>query len=175
MENAVGIANFFIKKALAEGVTVTLMKLVKLAYIAHGWHLGLTTPSQPLLSEGVQAWKYGPVVPSVYEAFRANGANNVTELVPTVGPDGRTTYQTVSDPALMPFLDAIWENYKRFDGLQLSALTHQSNTPWYECWHNRGGKDTMGFVIPNNLIAEHYRAMGVANKARAHAQSAAAI
>lgn len=172
MENAVGVANYFVKKALAEGVPVTLMKLVKLAYIAHGWYLGLTTPSQPLLSEGVQAWKYGPVVPSVYDAFRINGANEITELVPTIGQDGHLSYQTINDSALAPFLDTIWESYKRFDGLQLSALTHQSNTPWYQCWHERGGKDMKGFVIPNNLIASHYRAMGEANKARANAATA---
>lgn len=174
MENAVVIANYFVKKALADGFPVTLMKLVKLVYIAHGWHLGLTTPSQPLLSEGVQAWKYGPVVPSVYDAFRVNGSSNVTELAATVGPDGRMVYQAVADPGLTQFLDAVWERYKRFDGLQLSALTHQQDTPWYTCWHNEGASNVMGYVIPNNLIASHYHAMADANRARTNAESAAA-
>lgn len=33
------IANFFVKKAQEEQIPLTLMKIIKLVYIAHGWHL----------------------------------------------------------------------------------------------------------------------------------------
>lgn len=58
------IANFFVKKAQEEQIPLTLMKIIKLVYIAHGWHLA--HKKSPLISEPVEAWPYGPVVPSVY-------------------------------------------------------------------------------------------------------------
>ncbi len=42
------------------------MKLHKLLYYAAGWHLGFT--GEPLFDEDIEAWQYGPVVPSIYLA-----------------------------------------------------------------------------------------------------------
>ncbi len=50
------VANYFLKKAAAEGVTLDPMKLQKLVYIAHGWHLGLL--GAPLLRSPIEAWTY---------------------------------------------------------------------------------------------------------------------
>jgi len=76
MENSLAVANYFITKANDEGTELTPMKLIKLVYIAHGWHLGLKNES--LIDEGVQAWKYGPVIKSVYDEFKGykNGQVN---------------------------------------------------------------------------------------------------
>jgi len=63
METPLAVANYFIKKSQDDGIAVTPMQLVKLVYIAHGWHLGLH--HSQLLTESIQAWKYGPVIPSV--------------------------------------------------------------------------------------------------------------
>ena len=54
--DAKSIANFFIDRAKESGETLTQMKLHKLIYYAHGWHLALT--GEPLIDEPVQAWNY---------------------------------------------------------------------------------------------------------------------
>ena len=54
--NALVVANYFIDKAKAEGVSLTPMKLQKLIYMAHGWHLALY--DKPLIDEQFQAWDY---------------------------------------------------------------------------------------------------------------------
>ena len=76
------IANYFISKALADGIKLTLLQLIKLVYLAHGWHLGLT--GRPLISETVQAWKYGPVIKSLYDRFKRYDSQPLDEdaLVP---------------------------------------------------------------------------------------------
>ena len=61
------IANYFLQKG-EKDPTMTPMKLIKLVYIAHGWNLGLT--GKPLVSEDAEAWKYGPVFPSLYNKYR---------------------------------------------------------------------------------------------------------
>lgn len=66
------IANFFLQRQ-----RLTQVRLHKLVYFAHGWHLGLNRG--PLLDEAIQAWRYGPVVPSLYEEFNS-GQSRLTAL-----------------------------------------------------------------------------------------------
>ena len=70
------VANYFLDCAKEDGESLTLLKLVKLVYLAHGWHLGLT--GDPLIKENVEAWRYGPVVPSIYHDLKIFGNNAIT-------------------------------------------------------------------------------------------------
>ena len=49
---------------LRREIDTTPMHVIKLVYLAHGWMLGFT--SRALINEAVEAWTYGPVVPSTY-------------------------------------------------------------------------------------------------------------
>jgi len=152
MTYPLAIANYFISKSLETGQEITLLKLVKLVYISHGWHLALT--GEPLLAEGVQAWKYGPVVPSVYRKFKRYGNSAITALE----LDAATiTYPIVEEEKLKTFLDKIWEVYGKFNGLQLSSMTHQPNTPWDIVWNKEGRNKREGAIIRNELIEKHYK------------------
>jgi len=44
------------------------MKLQKLVYYAHGWHLALN--NEPLIDEQVECWQYGPVISSLFHEFK---------------------------------------------------------------------------------------------------------
>lgn len=157
------VANYFVRKSLETGIPVTPMKLVKLVYAAHGWYLGLT--GEPLIAEGVQAWKYGPVVPSVYDSFKNYGGNPITTPAGTLEPDGHTVYYSLNTPALTSFLNKIWEVYKDYSAVELSALTHQENTPWFEVWHEKGARNKRSVVIPNDAIQNYYQELASANAA----------
>ena len=52
------------------------MKLQKLVYIAHGWHLGLFDGL--LISERVEAWRWGPVIESLYHEFKEFAKQPIT-------------------------------------------------------------------------------------------------
>jgi len=163
MENAVAVANYFVRKSLESGVPVTPMKLTKLVYTAHGWYLGLT--GEPLIAEGVQAWKYGPVIPSVYDSFKNYGGSPITEPAGTLEPNGHVVYYSLNTPNLTSFLDRIWDVYKDYSAIELSALTHQENTPWYEVWNQQGGRDKRSVVIPNAAIQSYYQDLASADVA----------
>ncbi len=62
------VANWFIERAAQEGEYLTQLKLQKLVYMAHGWNLALL--GKPLISENIEAWKWGPVIRYAIPRFR---------------------------------------------------------------------------------------------------------
>jgi uncharacterized phage-associated protein len=119
------------------------MQVLKLVYIAHGWTLGLL--DRPLIDESVEAWTYGPVVPSVYRQYKRYGGGYITE-VPSSEPD-------IFSPKERSLLQQVWKQYSRFTALQLSAMTHKPGTPWAITRQVSGP----GAMIPNDLLRDHYK------------------
>ena len=154
METALAVANYFVTKAINEGAILTPMKLVKLVYVSHGWYLALY--DEPLISEAVQAWKFGPVIPTVYHGFKDYGDQQITSCA-TEFMNYNLVVPIVKKDDTKKFLNAVWEEYKKFNGLQLSALTHQSDTPWDIVYNQQGGSKRNGAIITNDLIKEHYK------------------
>ncbi len=151
METPLTIANYFIKKSLETGIPVTPMKLVKLVYISHGWYLALSE-GEELIDEAVEAWKYGPVISSVYHKFKLYGRDPINKLEPNALLNGIYHAIIPNNAGTLEFLNKMWDMYGKFDGVQLSALTHQKGTPWDITYKSKGD----GALIPNNLIREHY-------------------
>ncbi|HKP32593.1 MAG TPA: type II toxin-antitoxin system antitoxin SocA domain-containing protein [Chitinophagaceae bacterium] len=153
MVNPLAIANYFVGKSLDTGEELTVLKLVKLVYISHGWYLAWK--NEDLLSHAVEAWQYGPVVPVVYHRFKEFGDSQIKEFA----DDVRTLsfyVPRIEDAEIAGFLDNIWDEYKQYNGLQLSTLTHLKGTPWDIVYNDPKNKDKRGVIIPNNLIKEHY-------------------
>lgn len=152
MHSAIKIAKIFVDKANATDggcADMTLLKLMKMTYIAHGWMLGIY--KKPLISEDVEAWQYGPVIPELYRETKQFGRNPVTSL-----PEDYTVDLSENEESVV---DQTYENYKSFTAGQLVTLTHERGTPW----------DTItktnllsrrhygpGVIIPNELIDEYY-------------------
>jgi uncharacterized phage-associated protein len=147
--SAIKIANEFLRLAAADKPprALTPLQLIKLVYIAHGW--SLVHLQQPLLNEPPQAWKYGPVVPSLYHAIKQFGAGAVRWPI-----EGDTDPQEISAEGLA-LIKAVYEAYGRLSGVQLSNMTHQPNTPWSQAWTSAG----KNAVISNNIIQDHYRVL----------------
>jgi uncharacterized phage-associated protein len=147
MANAVDVARYLIDLAKEDNnKTLTNMQLQKLVYIAHGLHLARNA-GKPLLDKEINAWKHGPVIPSVYHAFKEYGDNAVD-----------STEGARNDDLTVGNTKAIEESYKIFGGLSgwtLRDVTHKKGSPWYEIWYNEG-KTTYNAVIPNEVIERHY-------------------
>ncbi len=135
------IANWFIVNAGKENQKLTIMAILKLIYISHGWYLALY--NQPLFYNRIEAWKFGPVVPDVYLGFRNQGMQIDKPL------------QIESDKigtAEEKFLTEIYEIYGDLNPYHLSKLTHVPGGPW-EITMRIGG---LFSEIPNDLIKQHY-------------------
>jgi uncharacterized phage-associated protein len=123
------------------------MRLLKLVYISHGWMLALC--DQPLFRESAEAWKYGPVVSSVYHAYKQFGGNTIT-AIPQAEPSGFSDNEK-------SIMSQVWTIYLPYNALQLSALTHSPNSPWAITVRESG----LGARISNDLIKEYYRTLSV--------------
>ncbi|MFL7009790.1 hypothetical protein A1OS_20935 [Enterovibrio norvegicus] len=131
------------------GKKLTHMQLQKLTYIAHGYKLALTQGQQPLITDNVNAWKFGPVIPSLYQALKSYGNGQVIPLIFT--PDDLPI--TPNDQAL---LKAIYDAYGVKGGVELSDLTHRQGTPWDQVWNGDNGRNYQGAIIPDSLICQYY-------------------
>lgn len=146
------VANSFILKAREDGVRdVDPLKIQKLVYNLHGWHLATT--GQPAVGERFEAWPNGPVLSSLYQKFKKYrwrpNKDFAGDIVPQTGEVVRH-YVAPSDERFHEIFDAVWDRYKGLSGIQLSALTHALGTPW-----SRARAEGRQY-IPDADIREHF-------------------
>lgn len=147
------LANYMVDLAHDEGRDIGLLRLVKLVYIAHGHMLALTGKSvlDPRFDK-VEAWKYGPVIPSVYHSFK-HYRNNPIQGKAVVMTDG----MAFSEPSLKSedarkICDYVWWRYDAYTDSELVTLLHKRGTPW-EVTYEEGCNNE----IPDELTKEYYK------------------
>ena len=151
------IANYFItlnNKKVKKGLT--LLQLLKLSYIAHGFKLALF--GYPLANEAVQAWKYGPVFSSIYEGFKL-GPQEIREFAMDLADDMETLVPVSSNFSEEEerVMKLVYDIYGEFDGWRLSALTHQKDTPWRKVRKKDKKEGIYGSTIPNEKIKDYFK------------------
>lgn len=159
--SAKAVANYFIDKAKRAGNPVDHLKLQKLVYLAHGWHLALHENNAPLVeNEYPEAWKYGPVFPSVYHELKEHGGRPIKERATEVDVNEDGQFYTFTpvipsvDEETSRFLDRVFEVYKNCPGVRLSRMTHKPDSPWAEA-RKRSNRINEN-ILPKDLI-EHFQ------------------
>lgn len=148
------VANYFLDKAEDEGRPLTPLKLIKLVYIAYGWVLALV--GTRLYDEDIEAWKHGPVIPSLYHEFKHFGGGHITDDAVWYDLDtGESVRPGIdkADKATRAILDKVWAAYKRFSGWALREKTHENGTPWDKTYDSA----VRGKVINDSLIKTHFQ------------------
>ena len=101
------------------GELMTNMKLQKMLYYQQGFHLAYF--GTPLFDEVIQAWMYGPVVPSMYEKYKDCGYNGIE-------PDRAMTFIFEQKNELALF-NEVCKVYGAYSAIGLMNMTHDE-TPW---------------------------------------------
>ena len=110
-------ANYFIGKY--GRFKISPLKLQKLVYISHGWHLAIFD-RELVDDEYAEAWQYGPVFPSLYHEFTEFGANpmaNLERFIPTQRTHESDELQAADDAGL-------W-HYKEETDHRTAAVAHR--------------------------------------------------
>lgn len=148
------VANFMLERGEADGIPITPLKLVKLVYIASGWQLALI--GEPLFEESIEAWKHGPVVPSIYHEFKHFKSSPITEKSSDFDLDSLefTTPRIPSnDGTTNLILSKVWAAYKRFSAWDLRNKTHESGGPWSKVYK----PNEPNITLNSGDIQEHYK------------------
>ncbi|MDR2813783.1 MAG: DUF4065 domain-containing protein [Prevotellaceae bacterium] len=149
--NAIAVANYLVDLSMKSDVKLRQFGLMKRVYITHGFCLALLNRSalDPRF-DVVEAWKNGPVIPSVYHSFKHNRNNPITEKSVVVEwiDDFKVEYETpeLGDADIKEVAKAVFEKYIDLSDAEIIALLHRKGTPWALCYEE--GK--------NNPIPDFY-------------------
>lgn len=162
--SAIAVANAFIEKAKARGIKdLSPMKLQKLVYFSHAWMLAID--GTPLIKDPVKAWRFGPVIDSVYHEFKSFGSQNITQLGTEYesSGDGFLDFKYVipllpkADTKVDQILDAILDTYGDLSAVKLSNLTHEPGSAWSITEKEHLGGEQRGYIISNDIIKDSMR------------------
>jgi uncharacterized phage-associated protein len=154
------IANEFIELGLRNGKKFTQMQLQKLVYFAHGWNLAIM--DAPLTQDDPSAFEFGPVYKTLWEALRHYGKRPVHRLIAQKEyfPGEFDDDLTDSDIARADLsggeraiIGRVYADYSKFEAFQLSAITHEDDSPWSRVYNNGHGKY---LAIRSDMIRDYF-------------------
>lgn len=109
---------------------------MKLVYIAYGLCLALLEKSifDPRF-DWVEAWKLGPVVPSVYHTFKHYVNAPIDKFGVVLRDDQENGIAEYEEPKLQGdeekrVVKKTWEMFGHLNGSELVQMLHQKGTPW---------------------------------------------
>ncbi len=133
----------------ASSYNPSIMELVKLCFIAHGFYLAKY--DEPLFDDNeiIQTWPYGPVPINIYKDFRSQGIkiSNKSYTAPEI--------PQTDNQDRFAYIKSVIEHYSQFDPFALSDITHEEGSPWTEIVK----KDGLYAQIPNDLISKYYKSL----------------
>ncbi|MCW2282491.1 putative phage-associated protein [Rhodoblastus acidophilus] len=153
--SAQAIANEFLRRRGSCSIPQQ-MYIQKLAYIANGWNLAIN--GFALIEEDPQAWDNGPVFRSIWDHVRDFGykGKNCTLADPATKEEIRADLA----PEEIAVIEHVWRKYGPFSASLLSRMTHETGTPWYKAYFERGRNSK----LDKEETRQHYVALAMAGR-----------
>lgn len=139
--NAIDVAQYILNQA----GPMPAMKLQKLVYYSQAW--SLVWDDRPLFEESIEAWKNGPVIPSLW---RRNAYNYIVD---NVGGDPSALDKDARETIL-----GVLNFYGSKTAEQLSDLTHVEE-PWQMAREGLDPNDRGNGVINRRWMKAYYGAL----------------
>lgn len=133
------LAKYIINKCVQDKQPISNLQLQKILYYVQVAFL--QEHKNPLFTEEIEAWQFGPVVPIVYGYFCGFGSLRINVNYDDI-------FLTINDKDKM-MLDKIVEEKRGQLPWQLVADTHASNKAWSKIYKSGQGNKT---IIPLDLM-----------------------
>lgn len=146
------LANTFLREHGDEG-GIEHMKLQKLCFYAYGWWL--VDHDEPLLVEGPEVWKFGPVFSSLYSVLSMYGRRPITKPQKFAFSSGAKVVNSRDQEAL-DLIEMVWDRYGERSSFALSEETHKPGTPWQIEAARYNYKVPPNHRIPDKLIKQYF-------------------
>ena len=155
--DARAICNLMLDEAMATNINVSNLALQKLLYFAHAKHLIET--KAPLVTGYFEAWQFGPVHPSAYNAFKKAGDAPIgfraVRRNPLTGLE--TALEIPSSTAVRQTLKFVILAYGRLTPGRLVEISHAKGAPWEFVVNQADRHMALGLRIGDNLIIERFK------------------
>ena len=133
------IARYVINRCTQKKRPISNLKLQKILYFVQAEFL--VGMGKACFDDNIEAWTYGPVVPSVYFEYRIFGSTNI----PDQGDDG---FESISRQD-KGRLDAIIDAAAKYSASSLVEITHRQS-PWKNAYRRNDN------VIKQSEIKEYF-------------------
>lgn len=131
-------ARFMVNLCIEEKHPISNLQLQKILYFCQLESYRIN--GAPLFQDDFEAWRYGPVIPSVYRLFSIFGGLDIRRKV-------RETRRLSSDERRL--VGDVARQLRDLSPWELVAETHSAGSPWDIVYKNGNGA---GSVIPKSLI-----------------------
>ncbi|MEQ1935851.1 MAG: type II toxin-antitoxin system antitoxin SocA domain-containing protein [Fimbriimonadaceae bacterium] len=155
--DARAIGNLILDEAERDGFEISNLILQKLLYFSHGAFLLQT--GEPLVKGYFEAWQFGPVHPTAYEAFKSAGEKPIKFRARRLNPITRGFEEIARVNERRPRLvvSSVVNAYGGLGPGRLVDLSHAPNAPWAFVVENSKLRPMLGLRISDNLIRERFR------------------
>ncbi|MFK5949531.1 MAG: DUF4065 domain-containing protein [Methylococcales bacterium] len=141
MHTVIDVANYFLWLDIEnEGDGISNLKLQKLAYYTQGFYSALY--GKPLFPEHIEAWRYGPVVPSLYQQYKNN-----QDLPIGLSSDFNSNIFSKEE---IDLLEEVYQVFGQYSAWKLRDMTY-GEAPWLD-----NEKNTT--VIPLEELTRYFKA-----------------
>lgn len=114
---AIDVANYLVER-WGSDCPATIHKLNRLVYLAQAE--AIATTGKPLFEDRVEAWRCGPVVPTVAHAFGGRDDTVITEPIEHVEVE----------PNAVRLIDSVAEKYGSLSAFDLVSLVRRPGGAW---------------------------------------------
>lgn len=151
------VSNFIVYHHQQIAEPITQLRLYKLLYFSHGWHL--VERQKPLVWNYFEAWQHGPVIKVVRDNFSSFGAEPIDRFSSAFDLDlGRIIelpHRLQVEDEL--FVEGIIRAYREFTAAELSQMTHAVGSPWERVWQSDSPVGRFGLRLKNDEILKDFQ------------------
>lgn len=134
------LSRYIVNICIDEGMPISNLQLQKILYFCQIEYLRKT--SAFLFEDDFQAWRYGPVIPSVYSKYSIWGGTRIVL---------RNSLNSMVSPVVARVVDPVIKEKRMLKPWELVDQTHKPGSPWYITYNNGLGD---GNVINKTLLME---------------------
>ncbi len=149
------VANTFLYYSFNRKIPISPLKLQKLVYFLHGWHLAIREVS--CIDGKFEVWPYGPVNENLYHFFKGYGNKNITDYAYSwkekESEESVAYIVSRNNADFYKIFDAVFDKYINLSVRKISSLTHLPGSPRDKTKNESG----ISAIIDDDLIKGYFR------------------
>lgn len=147
------ITDLIASKFVADGDSLSVLKLQKLLYYVEAWHV--TFFNKQLFNNTFEAWVHGPVCKEIFTRFKYTHRKFMYSDVSRddLKPVELTDLEKFNE--INSHIENVLETYGQYSGLQLEELTHRED-PWLNARGELAPSESCDTVISKDSMREYY-------------------